>query len=53
MRLCPVQLGEKGIMPKASLTRFWMMSYGHFTFKASFVLGDASGTRLLQRFCQM
>ena len=33
--------GATGIMPKASLTRFWMFNYGHFTAKASFVLGDA------------
>lgn len=28
-------------MPQIRLTRFFMMSYGHFTFKPSFVLGDA------------
>jgi hypothetical protein len=30
-------------MPKTEVTRFWMFGYGHFTLKASFVAGDASG----------
>jgi hypothetical protein len=42
-----VEMGRAGVMPLVSLTRFWMKNYGHFTFKPSFVLGDACATCLV------